>query len=94
MEVFLQELRNKNTRMPKAKKNTTLESQLKRLEEIVESLEQGELTLDDAIKMYEEGIQISKSCMEKLSKTELTLKRLSKTIQGNFELFDEDLNES
>ena len=72
-----------------AKKDSSFENQLKRLEEIVESLEAGNATLDEAIKMYEEGIQISKLCLDRLSKAELTLKRLSKDVHGNFELFDE-----
>lgn len=72
----------------------TLEKQLRRLEEIVGILEDGEVSLDDAIKLYEEGIQIAKACMDRLSKAELTLKRLSKNVNGNFELFDEQIDES
>lgn len=73
---------------------TNLEKQLKRLEEIVEILEGGEVSLDEAIKLYEEGIEISKLCMDRLARAELTLKRLSKTMDGNFELFDEQDDES
>ena len=69
------------------------EQSLKRLEEIVEMLEGGNVSLDDAMKMYEEGVQLSKKCLEKLSQAELKLKRLSKDIQGNFELFDEGKEE-
>ncbi len=76
-----------------SKKDSDFEHQLKRLEEIVETLEQGEVALDEAMKMYEEGVQISKQCLEKLTQTELKLKRLSKSINGNFELFDEELKE-
>jgi len=75
------------------KKDSGFERQLKRLEEIVESLETGDTTLDEAIKLYEEGVQISKLCLDRLSKAELTLKRLSKDITGNFELFDEPREE-
>ena len=64
------------------------EQSLKRLEEIVETLEQGEITLDDVMKLYEEGVAISKRCLEQLSQAELKLKRLSKDVDGNFELFD------
>lgn len=73
------------------RKDGSFERQLKRLEEIVEILEQGEVTLDEAVKMYEEGVHISKQCLEKLTQAELKLKRLSKDINGNFELFDEDV---
>jgi len=34
----------------------SLEHSLKRLEEIVESLEHGDVPLDDAVNLYEEGI--------------------------------------
>ena len=71
----------------------SLEASLKRLEEIVDSLEGGSVSIDDAMKMYEEGIQLSKACLEKLSQTELKLKRLSKNVQGNFELFEEGVEE-
>lgn len=66
----------------------SFERSLKRLEQIVESLERGNVPLNDVMKMYEEGVQISKFCLEQLSQAEIVLKRLSKDAQGNFELFD------
>lgn len=66
----------------------SFESSLKRLEAIVETLEQGEVSLDEAIELYEEGIELSKFCGEKLKATELHLKKLSKNISGQFELTD------
>jgi exodeoxyribonuclease VII small subunit len=71
-------------------KSTTgsFEQSLKRLEEIVETLEKGEVTLDEVMTMYEEGVAISKRCLEHLSRAELKLKRLGKDVKGNFELFD------
>lgn len=75
------------------KKEQTFEGQLKRLEEIVETLEKGNVTLDQSVKMYEEGVQISKQCLEKLTKAELKLKQLSKDINGNFKLIDVDAKE-
>ena len=67
----------------------SLESSIKRLEEIVETLERGETSLDDAVVLYEEGIQISKECAEKLKATELKIKKLSHEVEG-----DVTLNES
>jgi exodeoxyribonuclease VII small subunit len=76
--------------MKKSKENIgTFESSLKRLEEIVEKLETGSVPLDNALELYEEGVRISKQCLEKLTQAELKLKKLSKDINGNFELFDE-----
>ena len=68
--------------MAKRPVKKTLESSIQRLEEIVEQLEQGEVSLDDAVALYEEGVLISKECAEKLKVTELKIKKLSKEIEG------------
>lgn len=69
------------------------ESSLKRLEEIVENLEQGNIPLDQAMRMYEEGIQLSKECLKKLNQTEIKLKKLAKNLDGNFTLIDENIGD-
>jgi exodeoxyribonuclease VII small subunit len=66
----------------------TFEATLKRLEAIVESLESGDVPLDQAVELYEEGLQLSRLCSEKLKATELRIKKLSKGIDGQFELTD------
>lgn len=66
----------------------SLESALKRLETIVNSLEGGDVPLDEAIALYEEGLELSKVCGERLKETELRLRKLSKTVDGRFELTD------
>lgn len=68
----------------------SFESSLKRLEVIVESLEQGNVSLDEAVQLYEEGIQISKECAEKLKASELKIKKLAKSAGGEFEVTDSD----
>ena len=73
----------------KAVKNS-LDSSLKRLEEIVETLERGDTALDDAVNLYEEGVQISKECAEKLKAAELKIKKLSRDIDGQFSLNESD----
>ena len=75
------------------KKTESFEHSLKRLEEIVQTLEAGNVPLDETLKMYEEGIQISKQCLDKLSQAELKIKRLGKDVNGNFELFEEGQEE-
>ncbi len=82
--------------MPTRKKEQpepTFEESLRRLESIVEQLEQGDVPLDESMRLYEEGIALSKACTEKLTKAELTLKRLAKDMEGNFKLLDEDTHE-
>jgi len=71
----------------------SFEDSLKKLEGIVGRLEQGDVPLEDAVRLYEEGIGLSKVCAEKLSRIELTLKRLEKDLEGNFRLLDEETEE-
>ncbi|MEK6565516.1 MAG: exodeoxyribonuclease VII small subunit [Bacteroidota bacterium] len=66
----------------------SFEDSLNRLEKIVESLEQGQVPLDDALNLYEEGIQLSKACAEKLKAAEMRIKKLAKNADGQFELKD------
>jgi len=66
----------------------TFEQAIKRLEAIVEALEQGDVPLDKALALYEEGIQLSRTCSETLKAAELRIKTLSKDIKGQFELTD------
>lgn len=75
---------------PKSQTKQTFEESLKRLEAIVTKLEQGEVPLEESIKLYEEGLSLSKSCIEKLTQAELKLKKLTKDIDGNFQLLDHD----
>ena len=50
--------------------NLSFEKGMKKLEEIVHSLETEELTLENALKKFEEGIEISRFCSKKLEETE------------------------
>ena len=71
----------------------SLEQSLKRLSEIVEAMELGNVPLEDAMALYEEGIQISKECAEKLKSAELKIQKLSKNIEGRFTLNRSDQSE-
>jgi exodeoxyribonuclease VII small subunit len=73
-----------------SEKEKGFEDNLRRLEKIVDELEQGDVPLDDALKMYEEGIALSKACTEKLSQAELRIKKLSKDMDGAFHLVEEE----
>ncbi len=48
----------------------TFEQSLKQLEQIVEELESGELPLEKAVKKFEDGIKLSRSCSSKLDEIE------------------------
>jgi len=43
---------------------------LSRLEATVQSLEKGDLPLEEALKVFEEGVRLSKSCLKTLEETE------------------------
>ena len=67
------------------------EEALKKLEKIVEDLEDGNLTLDDSLEKYEEGIRLSKMCAKKLEAAKKKVEILLKSEDGSVELkpFDE-----
>ncbi len=79
--------------MSKKQSKQSLEGQLQRLEQIVEILEQGQITLDDALTLFEEGIQLSKECNEKLQQAELRIKKLTKTLDGSFKVSEFEAEE-
>jgi len=60
----------------------TFEQAIEKLEAIVDELEQGDLTLEDTIKKFEEGMELSKFCTDKLNQAEQKLKKLVKTEDG------------
>lgn len=51
-------------------KEATFEQSLERLEEIVKKLESGNLPLEEAIVIYQEGLQLSRICSIKLEEAE------------------------
>jgi len=57
-------------------KNVPFEDYLKKLEDIVKKLEEGDLSLDDSVKLYEEGMDISKICLKKLDNTKQKIEEL------------------
>lgn len=52
------------------------EKRLNRLEEIVEKMETGELALEESLKLFEEGIRLSRECNSQLSDAEQKVKLL------------------
>lgn len=58
------------------------ETSVKRLQEIVDALEQGQVDLDDSIKIFEEGLKLVQDCNKKLSAAESKIRKLIKTEDG------------
>jgi exodeoxyribonuclease VII small subunit len=64
----------------------SFEAALKQLEELVQRLEKGELALEESLKLYEEGIRLSRYCHGKLEEAEGKLEQLVKDSRGDAQL--------
>ena len=60
----------------------TFEQALQQLEQIVQKLEKGELPLEDSLKLYEDGIRLSRLCHGKLEEAEGRIEVLLKDARG------------
>jgi len=67
----------------------TFEAALKQLEEIVQRLERGELPLEESLKLYEDGIRLSRLCHAKLEEAEGKIELLMKDAKGDLVLDDQ-----
>ncbi len=61
----------------------TFEKAMKKLEQIVQALESGDLPLEKAINIFEEGVKLSKFCSNKLDETEKRVTILMQDAEGN-----------
>ena len=66
----------------------SFEEGLNRLEEIDQTLEAGGLSLEEAIALFEEGMQLAKICSQRLDTAELKISQLQTTVERETE--DED----
>lgn len=58
------------------KKDIKFEEALEKLAEINEKLESDEISLDDSIKLFKEGIELSKLCQKKLDEAKLEIEKI------------------
>jgi exodeoxyribonuclease VII small subunit len=63
-------------------KKPAFEQSLARLEEIVRKLESANLPLEDAMKLFEEGMQLSRDCQKQLEQAEARVEILLKKAGG------------
>ncbi len=70
--------------MSDEKKEIAFEDGLKKLELIVQNLENGDLSLEVALKSYEEGVRIADICSRRLQDAEKKVEVLMKTTGGKF----------
>lgn len=71
-----------------ATETKNFESSMSRLEEIVRTLESGSPSLDESLKLYEEGIALVRVCSAKLDEAEKKIRLLNEAADGSVEETD------
>lgn len=64
----------------------TFEASLKELETIVKRLEDGDMPLEESLKLFEAGVRLSRECKERLSNAERRIEVLMKEADGSISL--------
>jgi exodeoxyribonuclease VII small subunit len=70
---------------PAEPEEASFEANLQQLEEIVSQLEQGDLPLDEALELYEKGVNAYRNCHEKLKSAETKVTKLVETLEGELQ---------
>ena len=71
-------------------KSVNFEKALDQLEELVEDMENGDLTLEESLKSFEKGIKLTRDCQAALTQAEQKVQIL---LEKNGELIAEEFNE-
>ena len=73
-------------------KNTTFESNMQRLEQIVRAMERGDVPLDESLKLFQEGTELVRACDKLLEDAQLQIEKVVKGPDGNptFEEFKDE----
>ncbi|MDH3813278.1 MAG: exodeoxyribonuclease VII small subunit [Acidobacteriota bacterium] len=74
----------------KKKKDDRFEDQLARLEEIVDRLEDESVGLEEALGLFENGMELARHCRTRLEEVELRVTQLLETEIGEDEVVDEE----
>lgn len=64
------------------KKPESFEDALKRLEEIVQRMESGDLALEDSLGLFEEGVRLTRVCSQRLDEAEKKIELLTRDEKG------------
>jgi len=75
-----------------SQKNKTFEQSVSRLEEIVRAMERGDVSLDESLKLFQEGTQLVTSCNQLLDEARLQIKMIVPGADGSpvEEVFDDE----
>jgi len=77
----------------KEKASEGFEALYQRLDETVQKLENGGLTLEESVTMYEEGMKLAKRCQELLQEAELKVTRLQESFEESIGALRDDEEE-
>jgi exodeoxyribonuclease VII small subunit len=69
------------------------EEQLTALETVVERLERGELTLDESVRLFEEGVKLSNACKKELEAAEGRIQLLVEQGSGETRVVELDVDD-
>ncbi len=58
------------------------EDAMKKLESIVDKMEKGDMPLNESLKMFEEGVKLTRFCSQELHKAEKKVELLSRDAEG------------
>ena len=76
---------------PNTKPELSFEEALKRLEEIVAKMDDPNVTIEDSVRYYEEGLALSKQCSATLESATLRIEEIHQSMNpGTTELTEED----
>jgi len=72
------------------------EDAMKKLEGIVERMEKGDMFLNESLKLFEEGVKLTRFCSQELQKAEKRVELLTKNIEGKLVAvpFEEETDEA
>ena len=71
-------------------KNLTFEESMGRLEQIVRSLEQGNVPLEESLKLFQEGTQLVRSCSQLLDNAQLQIQKVLTAPDGSPVMEDDE----
>ena len=66
-----------------SKSSKTFEENMQRLEQIVRSMERGDVPLEESLKLFREGTDLVRSCGKLLDEAELQVKKIATAADGS-----------
>ena len=64
-------------------KNTSFESNMQRLEQIVRAMERGDVAMEESLKLFQEGTELVRACGKLLDEAELQVKKIMTAPDGS-----------